>query len=67
MSCLPSKCYHSHIQLVMEGEKGGDRAAMDEAWSILEEVLEVLDTRAEVGAPATWCGWNMCPTCIVGH
>lgn len=32
----------------MEGEKGGDRASMDEAWSILEEVLEMLNARAEV-------------------
>lgn len=42
-----SKSYHSHVQLVMEGDKG-DRAGMDEAWGIMEEVLEVLGSRAEV-------------------
>lgn len=51
----------------MEGEKGGDRAAMDQAWSILEEVLEVLDTRAEVGPAGTWCVGGEVPTvCPVG-
>ena len=43
-----SKCYHSYVQLEMEGEKGGDRAAMETVWSILEEVAQLLDTRAEV-------------------
>ena len=43
-----SKCYHSHVQLVMEGEKGGDRVAMETAWAILEEVVQLLETRAHV-------------------
>ena len=43
-----SKCYHSHLQLVMEGEKGSDRAAMEAARVILDEVADVLDSRAQV-------------------
>ena len=43
-----SKCYHSYVQLVMEGEKGGDKVAMETVWGILEEVVDLLDSRAEV-------------------
>ena len=45
---LCSKCYHSYVQLVMEGERGGDRAAMEEGWAVLEEILEVLGSKAQV-------------------
>ena len=43
-----SKCYHSYVQLVMEGEKGGDKVSMETAWGILEEVVDLLENRAEV-------------------
>lgn len=32
----------------MEGEKGGDKVAMETVWNILEEVIELLDSRTEV-------------------
>ena len=32
----------------MEGDKGGDRVTMDTAWTIVEEVLQLLETRAQV-------------------
>ena len=32
----------------MEGEKGGDKVSMETAWGILEEVVDLLENRAEV-------------------
>ena len=41
--CSCSKCYHSLVQLVMGSESTSDMAAKEEAWSVLEEVLRLMD------------------------
>lgn len=38
-----SKCYHSLVQLVMGSESTSDMAAKEQAWTILEEVLNLMD------------------------
>ncbi len=43
-----SKCYHSLVQLVMGSDCGSDMASKEQARSILNEVLDLLDTKAKV-------------------
>ena len=38
-----SKCYHSLVQLVMGSESTSDMAAKEQAWSVLEEVLGLME------------------------
>lgn len=40
---INSKCYHSLVQLVMGSESVSDMATKEQAWSMLEEVLRLLD------------------------
>ena len=40
---INSKCYHSLVQLVMGSESTSDMAAKEQAWSVLEEVLRLMD------------------------
>ena len=47
-----SKCYHSLVQMSMgSGENSSDMVSKEQAWGVLVEVLDLLQSRAKVRKP----------------
>lgn len=38
-------CYHSLVELVMGSETSSDMASKEQAWTVLEEVINLIESR----------------------